>query len=219
MTEDLFASGNRLELIPIVGAEVYYLRHLELHQHPDALLGKLIDETPWRAEKVTLWGKTFEQPRLIAWFGDENGIYVYSGINLQPLPWTDILLSIKEKVEAATGISFNSVLINYYRDNRDSMGFHCDDEPELGRRPIIASVSLGEERTLIFKHKTNKSMKPVRLKLPSGSLLLMQGDTQQNWKHGINKEPVFCGPRVNLTFRRIHLQRGDDANSIKQRRS
>lgn len=100
-------------------------------------------------------------------------------------------------------IDFNSVLLNYYRDNRDSMGLHSDDEPELGPRPTIASVSLGEERTLVFKHKTSQELAPVRLRLAAGSLLVMKGDTQRNWKHGINKEDRHCGPRVNLTFRRI----------------
>jgi alkylated DNA repair dioxygenase AlkB len=100
-------------------------------------------------------------------------------------------------------VDFNSVLLNYYRDQRDSMGFHSDDERELGERPIIASLSLGEERTFILKHKTKKHLKTVRLILASGSLLLMKGGTQRYWKHGINKESRPCGPRVNLTFRRI----------------
>jgi len=95
------------------------------------------------------------------------------------------------------------VLFNYYRNHRDSMGMHSDDEPELGERPILASLSLGEERTFILKHKREKDSKPVRLKLASGSLLLMKGDTQRCWKHGIDKESRPCGPRINLTFRRI----------------
>ena len=99
--------------------------------------------------------------------------------------------------------SFNSVLLNYYRDNRDSMGFHSDDEPELGERPVIASVSLGEERTLVLKHQLNKLAKPVRLRLASGSVLLMKGETQRYWKHGVAKKTRACGPRINLTFRRI----------------
>ena len=98
---------------------------------------------------------------------------------------------------------FNSVLLNYYRDQNDSMGFHSDDEPELGSQPTIASVSLGASRTFILKHKTKRHLKPVRISLPGGSLLVMSGDTQQFWKHGIEKESQPCGPRVNLTFRRI----------------
>jgi alkylated DNA repair dioxygenase AlkB len=95
------------------------------------------------------------------------------------------------------------VLLKYYRDNKDSMGFHSDDEPELGERPVIASLSLGEERTFILKHKTLKAIPAVRLRLVSGSVLLMRGDTQRHWKHGIPKESRRCGPRVNLTFRHI----------------
>ena len=113
------------------------------------------------------------------------------------------MIDIKSRVEKIAGIDFNSVLLNYYRDHRDSMGLHSDDEPELGRRPIIASVSLGEERTFILKHKTRKDLKSVRLKLASASLLLMKGETQHCWKHGIEKQQRRCGPRVNLTFRRI----------------
>jgi alkylated DNA repair dioxygenase AlkB len=106
-------------------------------------------------------------------------------------------------MESIAEARFNSVLLNYYRDQRDSMGFHSDDEPELGDRPVIASLSLGEERTFVFKHRKVKTLKPVRLKLASGSLLLMKGETQSYWKHGIDKESRRCGPRVNLTFRSI----------------
>jgi alkylated DNA repair dioxygenase AlkB len=111
---------------------------------------------------------------------------------------------LHSSVESASGESFNSVLLNYYRDHRDSMGFHSDDERELGPRPTIASLSLGEERTFILKSKADKSLRPVRLKLNSGSLLVMKGDTQTNWKHAIHKETRPCGPRINLTFRYIH---------------
>jgi alkylated DNA repair dioxygenase AlkB len=203
VTSDLFSTHAMLEPIPMKDAEAYYLPHLLLAQAPDIIMGRLIDEVPWRAESIIVWGKTYPQPRLIAWYGDAGMIYTYSGIQLTPLPWTRTLLDIKKRVEAVTGANFNSVLLNYYRDHRDSMGLHSDDEPELGERPILASLSLGEERTFILKHKRDKALKPVRLKLASGSLLLMKGDTQRYWKHGIDKEPDPCGPRVNLTFRRI----------------
>lgn len=163
----------------------------------------LVDETPWRAEKIVVWGKTFPQPRLIAWYGDFAKNYTYSGIRLTPLPWTADLLAIKDRVEGAAATTFNSVLLNYYRDQRNSIGFHSDDERELGERPIIASLSLGAERTFILKHKTRRDLQAVRLRLGSGSLLLMGGETQRYWKHGVNKETRPCGPRVNLTFRQI----------------
>ena len=200
---DLFASEERLEKIPLEGAELYYLAQMALPESNDFLLSQLINDTPWKSETVTVWGKTFKQPRLIAWYGDGDKNYRYSGIRLTPLPWTPLLLSIKKAVELTTKSSFNSVLLNYYRDNRDSMGFHSDDEPELGSRPTIASLSLGGERTFILKHKEKKSSRPIRLLLKSGSLLLMTGDTQKNWKHGIDKETRRIDARVNLTFRTI----------------
>ena len=203
MTADLFSAHKVLEHIPMQDAEVYYLRHLPLGETSHIVMHRLIDEVPWRAENIVVWGRTYPQPRLIAWYGDMGRNYAYSGINLSPLPWTRVLLDIKSRVEAAARTNFNSVLLNYYRDHRDSMGLHSDDEPELGERPILGSLSLGEERTFILKHKSEKALKPVRLKLASGSLLLMKGDTQHYWKHGIEKEARPCGPRVNLTFRRI----------------
>jgi alkylated DNA repair dioxygenase AlkB len=184
-------------------AEVHYLRHLPLAEAPHSVMRRLIDEVSWRAEKIVVWGKTFPRPRLIAWYGDVGKNYTYSGNQLTPLPWTQALLDIKRQVEAVARTDFNSVLLNYYRDQRDNMGLHSDDEPELGARPILASLSLGEERTFILKHKRNKALKPVRLKLASGSLLLMKGNTQHYWKHGIDRETRPCGPRVNLTFRHI----------------
>jgi alkylated DNA repair dioxygenase AlkB len=203
MIDDLFRAGTALERIPMQDAEVYYLRELALAQSAEPVMKQLIDEIPWRAENIVVRGKTYPQPRLTAWYGDSGANYTYSGILLEPLPWTDALIDIKNRVEEIAGTDFNSVLLNYYRNHRDSMGLHSDDEPELGRRPTIASLSLGEERTFILKHKTRKALGSVRIKLASGSLLLMKGETQHCWKHGIEKEKRPCGPRVNLTFRRI----------------
>ena len=200
---DLFEATDRLERIPIADGEVYYVSDLNLGRSADALLRQLIAEIPWRQEHIVVWGKMYSQPRLVAWYGDASSKYTYSGITLNPMPWTDLLLDIRSRVETATRAEFNSVLLNYYRDNRDSMGFHSDDEAELGDKPVIASLSLGEERTLILKHRRNKLARPVRLTLESGSLLLMKGETQRYWKHGIAKETRRCGPRINLTFRRI----------------
>lgn len=192
-------------------AEVFYLHRVALAQPETEILQRLIVEVPWRSEEVVVWGRRISQPRLIAWYGDASRGYAYSGIKLDPLPWTPVLLGIKTRVEGAVGSTFNSVLLNYYRDNRDSMGLHSDDEPELGERPVIASLSLGEERKFVLKHKTSRSLKPVHLQLASGSLLVMQGDTQRCWKHGIPKESRRCGPRVNLTFRTIIHRRAAPA--------
>jgi alkylated DNA repair dioxygenase AlkB len=204
VTRDLFSDAGEVQAIPLPDADVGYLSSLQLNADAEVMLQELVASVPWRAEEIVVWGKKYPQPRLIAWYGDTGQSYSYSGIQLEPLPWTNRLNSIKNVVERATDSKFNSVLLNYYRNQNDSMGFHSDDEPELGPRPVIASVSLGERRTLIMKHKTRKDLKPVKLPLESGSLLVMQGDTQRNWKHGIDKEPRPCGPRVNLTFRRIY---------------
>ena len=150
-----------------------------------------------------MWGRRLPQPRLAAWYGDAEASYAYSGIELHPLPWTPLLLDIKTRIEETVGSNFNSALLNYYRDHRDSVGFHSDDEPELGAEPVIASLSLGEARTLVFRHRLDRSRKSIRIELGDGSLLLMRGATQRNWKHGIAKERRPCGARVNLTFRRI----------------
>lgn len=205
MNGDLFSATQGLEYVPMQDAEVYYLRQLPLLEPANNIMQHLIDTVPWKAENVVVCGKTFLQPRLISWYGDLGKSYSYSGIHLDPLSWTSALLDIKSRVEAVVGYDFNSVLLNYYRDHRDSMGMHSDDEPELGKRPIIASLSLGEERIFILQHKTRKDLRPVRLRLQSSSLLLMKGETQRHWKHGIKKETRPCGPRVNLTFRRILL--------------
>ena len=202
MTRDLFASG-RLELLDIPDAEIYYSPSVDLGADPDLVLRDLMEQVPWRVEVINLWGKEYQQPRLAAWFGDADARYTYSGLSLDPLPWTDLLLTLRRHVEALAEASFNSVLLNYYRDHRDSMGMHSDDEPELGRNPVIASVSLGAQRTLVLKHKFRKELKSLQLPLDHGSLLLMKGATQHHWKHGINKISRPCGPRVNLTFRRI----------------
>jgi alkylated DNA repair dioxygenase AlkB len=203
ITGDLFSNGGELQPLDLPDAEIYYASRVDLGATPEAILQRLIEQVPWRTDVINLWGKEYQQPRLTAWFGDAGANYTYSGLSLDPLPWTESLSRLRSCVEALASASFNSVLLNYYRDHRDSMGMHSDDEPELGRNPTIASVSLGEQRTLVLKHKFRKELQPVRLPLHSGSLLLMKGATQHHWKHGINKVSLPCGPRVNLTFRRI----------------
>ena len=200
---DLFQSKATLQHLPANDADLLYTSRLEAGAPTSAVLNELIEHTPWRVERVAICGKSYLQPRLTAWYGDEDARYEYSGLELDPLPWTPRLLAIKASVEQAAGSRFNSVLLNYYRNERDSMGMHSDDEPELGAEPVIASLSLGEARTLVFRHRSDRSRKPIRIELGDGSLLLMRGATQRNWKHGIAKERHPCGARVNLTFRRI----------------
>jgi alkylated DNA repair dioxygenase AlkB len=197
---DLLSRGQA-EALPLADADLLLWRQVELGCSYDRLLAQLIDETEWRQERITVYGKPYLQPRLSAWHGALS--YSYSGIRLQPLPWTPTLQRLKQGVERLTQARFNSVLLNYYRDENDSMGMHSDDERELGRQPVIASLSLGETRDFILKHRFRKDLKTVKLPLDPGSLLLMRGETQANWRHGINKLRRPCGPRINLTFRRV----------------
>jgi alkylated DNA repair dioxygenase AlkB len=127
---------------------------------------------------------------------------MYSGITVEPKPWTDPLKQIKERVEEVAEVNFNSVLLNHYRNERDSVSWHSDDEPELGKNPVIGSVSFGDVRDFQLRHKTNKSMK-INEKLPHGSYLEMAGSTQHHWEHQIPKRSRKIGPRINLTFRII----------------
>jgi alkylated DNA repair dioxygenase AlkB len=196
---DLFTTDHTLTPIPLEDGELAFLTQLPMALGNDEIMARLIAQTDWRSESITLWGKQFLQPRLTAWHGDKP--YTYSGLTMVPAPWTPLLAELRAAVEAATGRQFNSVLLNYYRNERDSMGMHSDDEAELGPEPAIASVSFGATRTFILRHKASK--RSVKLPLTSGSMLLMAGRTQANWAHGINKETRSCGPRLNLTFRKI----------------
>ena len=203
MTQLSLYAGTEAEALSLPGADLTLLRQPGLGMPAPELLARLLADTPWRQESITLYGKTHLQPRLLAWVGDPDAPYRYSGKTYQPLPWTGLLQGLRSQVEALAGASFNSVLLNYYRNQRDSMGLHADDEPELGQQPVIASLSLGEERVLYFRHKRDRDQRGLDLSLPSGSVLVMRGDTQSNWKHGLRKLTRQCGPRVNLTVRMI----------------
>ncbi len=203
MQSELFPTSPDFERIPMRDAEVYYARRVALGREPAEILDDLIESVDWRTRDIVLWGRKVKQPRLIAWYGDPGRSYAYSGVRLEPAPWTPILSTLRKAVGAAASTTFNSVLLNYYRDESDSMGYHSDDEAELGPQPVIASLSLGEERTFLLKHRTERTVETVRLRPASGSLLLMKGDTQRYWKHALPKRTKACGPRVNLTFRQI----------------
>lgn len=198
---DLFESGGG-EALPVPDADLVLWRSTGCDDD-ERILQSLIRHIHWRQERVTLWGRTCPQPRLVAFYGEDARSYAYSGVTLAARPWTPGLLELKSRVERRCGHAFNTVLLNYYRDQRDSMGFHSDDEPELGPCPVIASLSFGAERRFVLKHRHRDDVDDVVLPLASGSLLLMQGATQANWKHGIPRTSRVCGPRVNLTFRTI----------------
>ncbi|TXS90331.1 alpha-ketoglutarate-dependent dioxygenase AlkB [Parahaliea maris] len=199
---DLFEQRDE-EPLPLPDADVRLLRRPVLPLPAAQVMARLLEETPWATREIRLFGKTLPEPRESAWYGDPGTEYRYSGLLLHPLPWTPLLQQLREAVERASGSRFNSVLLNHYRNEQDSMGMHADDEPELGQRPVIASLSLGAERVLTFRHRYDRALKPLRVPLADGSLLLMAGDTQRYWKHGIAKLSRPCGPRLNLTFRQI----------------
>lgn len=200
---DLFSIDRQFKNIDMPDADVSILHGLEIPMPYEAMLRKLIDDVKWGQESVRIYGKVMPQPRMIAWYGDPGKKYEYSGISLIPLPWSDLLREVKRRVEDCTEERFNSVFLNLYRDHNDSMGFHSDDERELGPEPSIASVTFGAVRTFVMKHKKNSDLPPMKIPLEAGSVLLMKGGTQRFWKHGILKQTRPCGPRVNLTFRTI----------------
>jgi alkylated DNA repair dioxygenase AlkB len=171
----------------------------------DALLRELTDTIAWRHEPIKLFGKEVLQPRLTAWYGDPTARYRYSGLALEPQPWTPALQQLRQQLEATSGARFNSVLLNLYRSGQDSMGWHADNEPELGPAPVIASLSLGSTRRFRLRPRdpAHTPHAPVALDLLSGSLLLMRGATQQHWLHAVPKTARPTGPRLNLTFRQI----------------
>ncbi len=159
----------------------------------------------WQQEEVTIFGQRRLVPRLVAWHGDPGARYTYSGTAHEPLPWLPTLSAIRARLEELAGRTFNSVLLNLYRDGRDGMGWHSDDEPELGREPVIASVSLGASRRFCMRHRRRKDCK-LDLALPHGSLLLMAGPTQHHWLHAVPKTRAAVGERINLTFRSVSLR-------------
>lgn len=184
-------------------AEVLYFRHACTNDESNRWLSDLLANVVWKQEAIQLFGKEIQQPRLTAWYGDEDAIYTYSNIVNHPLPWLPVLRQIKHRCEALAGASFNSVLLNHYRDGQDSMGWHQDNEPELGNDPVIASVSFGATRRFQLRHRKRKDLETISIDLTHGSMLLMRGTTQQFWKHQIPKTAQAVGARINLTFRFI----------------
>ncbi len=186
-------------LLPRDG-EVYLFEGALSPADADRLLAELMAATAWRQERATVMGRTLPIPRLTAWHGE--GSYTYSGIRMDPEPWNPPILELKARAEALAGQRFNSVLLNFYRDGRDSVSWHSDSEPGLGRNPVIASISLGAARRFQLRHRRDRSVK-LALDLPHGSCLVMAGATQHHWLHQVPKTARPVGPRINLTFRRL----------------
>lgn len=168
----------------------------------DAWLQELIDATPWAQPEIRIYGRLVAVPRLVAWYGDSDAGYRYSGLRHEPLMWTSLLQDIRERLQAETGHCFNGVLLNLYRDGRDAMGWHSDDEVELGNCPTVASLSLGAERRFDLRRKGGGRIQHS-LVLSHGSLLVMSGATQHHWQHQIARTSKVLRPRLNLTFRLI----------------
>jgi alkylated DNA repair dioxygenase AlkB len=189
--------------VALVDGEAFLIPHLFTRQRADAYLAELLEDVAWQQQVIRIGGRRVASPRLSAWYGDPGADYAYSGLSLEPIAWSPLLAEIKGEVERASGAVFNSVLANLYRDGADSMGWHSDDEPELGERPLIASASFGATRRFRLRHRQRRDLEPVALPLNHGSLLVMKGSTQANWKHQVPKKRPLSEPRVNLTFRTI----------------
>lgn len=168
----------------------------------DALFAALHAAIPWEIHRIRLFGRQVDSPRLSCWIGDADASYTYSGTRFEPHPWPVALLPVRAQLARELEVDFNSVLANLYRDGRDSMGWHSDAEAELGSQPVIASLSLGAVRRFVLKSRSDPALKRA-IELPHGSLLLMRGDTQRNYRHALPRTARPVGARINLTFRRI----------------
>jgi len=209
-SNDLFDTGSFRANDPIhlniQDADVRLYKYFLSADEADALFETLKREINWKQEKVKVYGKLHDTPRLTAWYGEPNKTYTYSGLSATTTPWTKSLFSVKQTLEAICEHTFNSVLLNLYRDGSDGVSWHSDDEIELGKNPLIASVSLGETRPFQLKPKTFKNSRTLNkdkmeIQLAHGDLLVMQGQTQHHWLHQIPKSKKTLRERINLTFR------------------
>lgn len=197
----LFSENTDVNLLPYKGA-VFFFPGFFSKKNSDLLLNELLNNIAWKQEPIKIFGKQVMQPRLTAWYGDAGKQYSYSGITMQPFNWTNSLQQIKTAIETKTGLSFNSALLNLYRDGKDSMGWHRDNEKELGLNPSIASVSFGASRIFKLRDYNNKAI-TQSIALTHGSLLLMKGETQHFWEHQVAKTTKPVSTRINITFRQI----------------
>lgn len=172
----------------------------------DALFEASRVDIPWTRHRLRIFGREVEAPRLSCWIGDPKAVYRYSGTQFAPEPWPEALIAVCDEVSRAAGVGFNSVLANLYRDGQDAMGWHSDDERELGPEPVIGSLSLGATRRFVLKARVadaeGRFARHV-LELAHGSLLVMRGDTQARFRHALPRTARPVGPRINLTFRKI----------------
>ena len=195
----LFDDGAR-EILPYDGSAVLHPWVLGA-MSGENLRDTLIDEVPWRHNTIRVFGVDHAEPRLVSWHGDPGAVYSYSGVDLVVNPWTPTLSELRTVCERIAGVAFNSVLVNLYRDGNDKVGWHADDEPELGPEPVIASLSLGATRRFRFRHRDTGAS--VAVELESGSLVVMSGLSQKCWVHEVPRQRRVAAPRINLTFRRV----------------
>lgn len=195
------SASTRLDLHLEDGVAVYWPEAFG-RAAADTLFDQLRADIQWRQEEIIIFGQPKRVPRLVAWHGDPGAAYTYSGVRHEPEPWTAPLAELRARVEALSGQRFNAVLLNLYRSGADGMGWHADDEPELGVNPVIASVSLGAARRFRLRHRRHKAL-TRELDLAHGSLLLMSGTTQHHWVHALPKTARAVGERINLTFRAL----------------
>ncbi|MCB0536502.1 MAG: alpha-ketoglutarate-dependent dioxygenase AlkB [Bacteroidetes bacterium] len=194
-------SNPKEGLIVIENGEYIFYPNFFSKSESDILLKGLRNNIVWKQESMNMYGKKIDFPRLTAWYGNNDKPYSFSGITLQPLPWTSEILTIKNKIEPIAKTVFNSVLLNLYRDGNDSISWHTDAEKELGINPIIASVNFGATRKFQLRHI--KTKEKLEIELTHGSLLIMQGELQHFWQHQVPKTSKPVGERINLTFRVI----------------
>lgn len=197
-------SQYRLNLLPMNGSAQYLPAFMSAEESV-GLFEQLQKTLRWEADQIMMFGKLVITRRKVAWTGDPECTYTYSGVKKSPQAWTPELLSIKTRLEELTQSEFNSCLLNFYHDGNDGMGWHSDDEKELDANSPIASLSLGAQRKFAFRHKVDKTTIPLYLE--SGSVLIMHSPTQQFWQHTLLKTKTVSNPRINLTFRKITLKK------------
>ena len=194
--------GATLRALELAGADLRYAGHAWAPAEADALFAALHGEIAWAPHRLRIFGRDVTTPRLSCWIGDDDAVYVYSGARFAPLAWTPTVARLRDELRARYGFDFNSVLANLYRDGRDTVGWHSDDEPELGAEPLIASLSFGAPRTFVLRSRATRA-RALSLELAHGSLLVMAGATQRRYQHALPRRARVDGGRINLTFRRV----------------
>jgi alkylated DNA repair dioxygenase AlkB len=199
---DLYNNDKEGKFVESKNLKIKYFENFFSQEESYLYFNEILEKTPWNDPTSISWGRNTPYKRGVAWHGDEGKVYKYSGITVKPFPWNDLLIKIKSKIEEAFPTSYNSVLINDYKTGEIGMGWHSDDEKELGKNPVIGSVSFGAERDFYLKHKYEKDLNEKFL-LSNGSLIIMYGSTQHYWQHHIPVRKKINERRINLTFRKI----------------